>query len=162
MMPSMLTMRIATPPASVSDILRTVACTAVSPRNGGTLDRQFDKEQNSSRISLGISSESRFAKCWRYASHKRCLIGPLDASVEVAAKKCSQALLMQLTPAWVKVVGPHARARRHGFERLLMLRIYFNFAWQLFLRPLKRLQPEYTPATSKGKQASTAFHVRSA
>src|SRR5687767_13587716 len=56
-----------------------------------------------------------------------------------------------------------ARAsERHGFERLLMLRIYFNFAWQLFLRPLKRLQPEYTPATSKGKQASTAFHVRSA
>jgi hypothetical protein len=41
-----------------------------------------------------------------------------------------------------------------------MLRIYFNFAWQLFLRPLKRLQPEYTPATSKGKQASTAFCVR--
>ena len=30
MMPSMLTMRIATPPASVSDILRTVACTAFS------------------------------------------------------------------------------------------------------------------------------------
>jgi hypothetical protein len=27
------------------------------------------------------------------------LIGPLDASIEVAAKKCSQALLMQLTPA---------------------------------------------------------------
>jgi hypothetical protein len=40
-----------------------------------------------------------------------------------------------------------------------MMRIYFNFAWQLFLRPLKRLEPEYTPATSKGKQASTAFLV---
>jgi hypothetical protein len=40
-----------------------------------------------------------------------------------------------------------------------MLRIYFKFAWLLFLRQLKRLEPEYTPATSKGKQASTAFCV---
>src|SRR5688572_15515875 len=114
MMPSMLTMRIATPPASVSDILRTVACTAVSPRNGRTLDMQLEREQNSSRISLGISSVSRFARCMRYASHRRCLIGPFDASVEVAAKKCSQALLMQLTPRGSRLSDRTREPRRHG------------------------------------------------
>lgn len=66
---------------------------------------------------------------------------------------------MQLTPA----LGQWAANRTQGMsprrndKRLQMLRIYFNFAWQLFFRPLKRLQPEYTPATSKGKQAPTAF-----
>ena len=61
---------------------------------------QLDRELNSSRISFGTSSASSVARCTRYASARRCLIGPFDASIDVAAK-ISQALLIQPPPRWV-------------------------------------------------------------
>src|SRR5690606_25282513 len=78
-----------------------------------------------------------------------------------AAKKCSQALLMQLPSSWASIRGRMSRRvresespQRYGDRKL---RNYFKLLGGLFFRPLKPLAPEYTPATSKGKLSNGRF-----
>jgi len=65
-------------------------------------------------------------------------------------------------PLMKRAIGLAQTDPFHHTNSKQKLRSYFKLTWQLFSRPLKQLQLEYTPATSKGNPATPVFWRREA